>query len=444
MLNLDYLDSSLGYWLDDKRPLHASRFCNDTRILQPGECFLAIHTDRRDGNEFLGTAKDRGAACAFVDYPQTNIDIPQFVCKNTLHTLEKFVRIIRQKFRYPIVAVTGSMGKTSTKDLLSLLLGVENNKTLLNANNVLGILMTMACLDLSENHAVIEIGIDELGHMNERLQIVQPTDVVITGVCGVHVCTLGDEESIAREKCRSAEYVIKNHGKCIFPENLLRFNCFRSVQHSCIVPSTGASGRVHYSVAQNIPERMMMLSIDDMRYQLPIPYNMSDGMIDNLVLSASYALLSGISIDVLNERLVHWRPSYIRGSIIERGKCTFYADCYNANPGSFEDSLKNFDRLFPHDSRLFVIGCFTEDAVGEVCASENRKIGNELPLRPNDTVIALGEQTEAIQKGILENDPQFEYNFLQNPDNLAEIVKNFVGVIYLKGHHFYHLEQLIT
>lgn len=441
MLRFDYLDGALGYWLNDKQPDFAARFCNDSRKVGSGDCFLAIRTELRDGNNFLFSAKENGAVCAFVDFPQPRVDIPQFVCHSgTLSVLEKFAQNVRKHFDASLLAITGSMGKTSTKDLISTLLGVQNNKTILNENNRLGILMTMCRLCRDEDHAVIEIGVDRGGEMDEQLQIVQPTNGLITGVCRIHVGNFGTEELIAQEKSKLAARTKNN--LCIFHEDLLRFGCFKVLKDECVVPSKDPFAKVHYSIVE--PENILKLVVDGSRYELKIPFNMSSGMVQNLVLAATYAIFSGISSNVLQSRLSTWQPSNMRGQIIKTDKRVFYADCYNANFASFKDSLENFNRLFPRSGRLFIIGCLDEHETGDDCEFENYKLGQMLPLMPNDTVFLVGEHSEAVKRGMLDKKLSFICTCVQNPPNLAGELNKFEGVVYIKGHHFYRFESLIN
>ncbi len=442
--NLDYLDDlNIGYWLNDVKPRFITGFCNDTRKLSPGECFLAIRTDRRDGNIFLAEAKKLDATCAFVNYPQPEINIPQFICSDTIDTIKKLARIVRQNFRYPIVSVTGSMGKTTTKDILSLLLNVENNKTHLNENNQLGILMTIARLKHTEHYGIIEIGIDEIGSIEDRLAIISPSGGIVTGVCGIHMENFGSEENIAREKCKLAEYVTNNGGHCIFSEELLRFKCFRDIKNNSIVPSNDRNADVYYTIKWQGSTRLVELMIYGTRYVFHVPHLMSNGTMKNFILSVTYALFAGIRAEKIQQALQRWQPSYMRGMIKEFEQCIFYVDCYNANLVSFRDSLENFDRLFQHGSRLFIIGCLSQNEVGIKYASENRTLGYNLPLRPHDVVIIIGDDANDVSDGIADKKYDFTYTCLKNPQNITSYLRNFSGVGYVKGHRFYRLDKLI-
>lgn len=444
MLNFDYLnDPALGYWLNGRVPSTATQFCNDSRRLLSGDCFLAIRTEQRDGNEFLSAAYKNGASCAFVNYPQPDIDIPQFVCKDTLATLNQLAKTIRKNYKYPVAAITGSMGKTSTKDLLSLFLDVKNNKTRSNENSAIGVPMTLCRLRPDEHHGVIEIGIDSPGDMIDRACLVKPTGGIITGVSSIHLVNFNTLDELADEKCTLAAFILAHQGLCIFPESLLRFKCFRGVQHACIVPSTDPAEKIWYSINRDSNPRELILSVNGTKYKVNIPHTMSEGMISNLVLSTVYALFANVSINDINKKLASWQPSELRGRVINMGDRVFYADCYNANPASFEDSLNNFDRLFPHGSRLFIIGCLSENEIGDTSMQENYKLGGYLPLRAGDTVLIIGDQADAIEQGIIDKRYDFQYTCIPNPKDLEERIKQFAGTVYIKGHVLYHLRRFI-
>lgn len=444
-MELSYFDEPcLGYWLDGRKPKVITRFCNDTRKLLPNDCFVAIKTAHVDGHDFIEDAQHKGASCALVQYPHTGLMIPQFVCKyNTIETLKILAKVARSHYTGSVIGITGSMGKTTTKDILSLLLGVKHNKTFLNENNKLGLCMTLGKLCNSENNAVVEIGIDTIGSIEEKLHLVNPTDGIITGVCRIHLNGFISEENVANEKCKLAEFVLNNHGQCILSEDLLRFKCFQNIKDECVIPSDKSNSKVKYYVTYKEDVRKLNISIHDMNYSFLVPHKMSNGMTKNLVLAAVYSLLHGEEKERIEQRLNIWEPSFLRGSVEQIGNKTFYIDCYNANFVAFCDSLANFDRLFPNNGRLFIIGSLKNEEIGNDSYEININLGATLPIRSKDTIVLIGDQANAIETGILQKFSNVEYLCIKNPNNISDIINSFSGIVYIKGHHFYHLEKFV-
>lgn len=137
-----------------------------------------------------------------------------------------------------------------------------------------------------------------------------------------------------------------------------------------------------------------------------------------------------------------WKPSFMRGTIEKINERTFFVDCYNANPKSFEDSLKHFDKLFPEDNRLFIVGCFSSKELGCFCKEENFKLGLELPLRSKDQAIIIGEDAYSVAKGI-EEQQHGNFHCVKDIAQAIPYVKKHKGAVYLKGHHVYELEKLV-
>jgi UDP-N-acetylmuramyl pentapeptide synthase len=147
----------------------------------------------------------------------------------------------------------------------------------------------------------------------------------------------------------------------------------------------------------------------------------------------------GIAGKKIQERISKWVPAKLRGEIIKTENRTYFADCYNASLVSFLDSLKHFDRLFPAGGRLFVIGTLKDKAMGDAAAGGNDSVCKNLPIRENDGVIIIGEGADELRSAVKCRNAWF----LQSTNEAGKIVKNFSGIVYIKGHHDYNLKDLI-
>jgi len=177
----------------------------DTRTLEGGEVFLALRGDNFDGHQFVAKARDLGAIAAIVDrdWQEELPNFPLLRVDDTLKAYQSIARWWRDQFSIPIVAVTGSVGKTTVKELISAVLSTRGNvlKTQYNYNNEIGVPKTLLELSPTHNYAVIEMGMRGSGEIALLSQIARPTIAVITNVGTAHIGRLGSEDAIAQAKC---------------------------------------------------------------------------------------------------------------------------------------------------------------------------------------------------------------------------------------------------
>ncbi|MDR0742684.1 MAG: hypothetical protein LBE98_04455 [Puniceicoccales bacterium] len=436
----EHIDSifipSIGHWLYGKKPEQVTRFCTDTRSLCPGDCYVAL-TDVRDGHIFLEDARTNGASCAIVSQSKPDIDLPQFVCDDPNVATVEMAKLARSMFRGTVIAITGSFGKTTTKDILKLLLAVEKNVTLENKNGQRGVPMTLATITNDEAFAVVEVGIDAVSTMDKLAELVVPHIAILTGIGKIHMSGMGSESTIAREKSKLLRGAIKNNGHGIFPEECLRFSACRKIQDHCrVIKENGKD--MGYRMAMEGDQCHVSLRVGGKDLKFTMPHSMSQGIVKNFVLACICTLECGIDASNIQKRINLWKPSKWRGEIIATTTRTYFADCYNANSIAFANSLAHFDRLFPHGNRLFVIGALIRCEVGNGVIGDNTTLLKSLPLRENDEVIVVGEPANFSMNAINRN-----WKVFSSASQAMEVVTNFRGVVYLKGHRIYKLESLI-
>lgn len=183
----------------------ATGIATDTRSLKAGEIFLALRGDRFDGHDFLEAAIERGAIAAITERNVGNalLPIPQLQVDDTLQAYQKIARWWRDQFDIPVIGVTGSVGKTTTKELLAAVLATQGRvlKTQANYNNEIGVPKTLLDLRPDCDFAVIEMAMRAKGEIALLAQVARPTIGVITNVGTAHIGRLGSEEAIAQAKC---------------------------------------------------------------------------------------------------------------------------------------------------------------------------------------------------------------------------------------------------
>ena len=422
-------------------------FNQDTRTLGAGEVFVALKTEKRDGHDFLGEARARGAAAALVARSVAGEALPQLVVADPLGAFQRIAREHRREFHGTVVGITGSVGKTSTKDLLSLLLGgaPEVLATSGNLNNHIGVPLTLTRLDPARHRAaVVEAGINSPGEMLPLADMIEPDHAIVTLVAPAHLEKLASLDGVAAEKV-TLLLGVRRGGLQVFPVSCWKHLAFHDLANPLIlVPEnegmTRVTGRtVKFNVFHR-PERTE-LRLDGRRAF--ILRRVSSGMAQNTALALALASELGVDDATLQTRLETWAPSKWRGELRRSGEATVYCDFYNANPASMTDAIDAFNgSVRPELPRLYVIGCMEE--LGPESADYHRLFARTLLLRPGDHLLAIGDQAAALREGLLENgnDPA-QVDVITDLAPVRERLAGFAGAVFLKGSRRYQLETVL-
>jgi len=419
-------------------------FGTDTRALRAGDVFVAVRTERRDGHDFLGAARSQGATCALVERPVAD-DLPQLVVDDSLAALRRVAARWRANFPGRVIGVTGSVGKTSTKEMLAALLGAEAFVTEANLNNLIGVPLMLLRLEPGlHRFAVIEAGMSVPGELGLSAAVIRPDLAIVTNVAAVHLEGVGSLAGIAREKATLVAELSPG-GRAIIPAALLDWPEFAAQTARCI--AVQFEGEAAPAV---VPARLVRASfLTDARGQRSLVLDgevfplapISDGLARNAALALVAALELGRPSVELAAVTAHWIPPAGRGSVHVEGERTFYVDCYNSSPASLLDSARAFDRVsrVAASPRLFLLGGMAE--LGPTSAQLHRDCGAQLPLRSGDQVVVFGGESAALLQGVALQG--VELSVAASVDAAAASVAAHRGFVFLKGSRSFALERCL-
>lgn len=445
----------------------------DSRKILPDEIFVAIKTANRDGHDFLGAALARGAAGALVTHfvPEFAA-LPQLVVPDTVVALQKVAAAHREKNcrgRVTIFGVTGSVGKTSTKDLLAAILSrtASTLATAGNLNNTLGVPMTLLRIDASEHRfAVVEAGMSVPGEMRALAAMIQPDVALVTNVRAAHLEGLGTLENIAREKSALAAAVPPG-GEAFFYSELLHYEAFRALAPEIAVPVEKPTLRERadgfefsFGAFDGAASHAGSIAISALAGEKFFVKNASRGLAENAAL-AVLAVRKFVSVETIRRALETRSPSANRGEIrsrrSEKSGATdgngeggeawkIFVDCYNASPSSMADSAEFFSRRFPGGvgtPRLFVLGGMGE--LGAESAALHFGVGEKLPLCAATDFLALfGGNAPQIGEGAASRGfPRERIRVFEKIEALREFVAAFRGNVMVKGSRAFALERAV-
>ncbi|MCZ6674140.1 MAG: UDP-N-acetylmuramoyl-tripeptide--D-alanyl-D-alanine ligase [Verrucomicrobia bacterium] len=441
-----FSDWTGGRWTQSP-PEEIVDFQIDTRLLQPGQAFVALKTNVRDGHDFLEDAKSKGASAALVSKKLPHVDIPQLVVANTEKALHDLALQTRMEFAGMVVGITGSCGKTSTKELLSVLLGEGTLKTQGNLNNHLGVPLTLLRLRKEHTFAAVEIGMSTPGEIASLARITQPIYSIITSVAPVHLQGVGSLEGVAKEKATLVEATSK---LTILPVECFRYDPFIRLKAPCLIAGKPEPGRyypdscrfVDFSLDQKPDKTDIILRPGAGRVLSFTSARTSNGMARNMVLSLLLGLELGLDAHELQRRLDTWKSGDMRCERATVGELDFFIDCYNANPSSMRDSLEYFRATSPDERpRYFVIGGMKE--LGEFTEEYHQELGRSFKLRSIDRLYLTGEEISGFLAGFRAAGRDEEHvQVFEEPDKVVKELRHFEGSVFLKGSRAYTLETI--
>lgn len=431
-------------------------FHYDTRLLKPGDCFIALKTDKQDGHDYLLHALKAGAVAAIVERYIPNLDLPQWVTLNPLEDFQNIAKKYRQSLSARIIGLTGSCGKTSTKDLLYYLLGPSDTfRTEGNLNNTLGVPYSLTQIRTEHSYAVIEAGINQFGEMQRLAEMIQPDVACLTTIAPVHLEGLLSLEGIANEKSLLLKSV-RSNGRIFLTQEALQYSFINelSVPFYVLVHKDKFFNKIgkgiplvwkYIRTAEGFELALLsdfinMKSSGDAIFQLPY---MSQGMLENTALAIAITLYLGIQQVVIQERLRLWKPSEMRGQVLLRPGQWIYVDCYNANPVSMKDAILAFnEQASVIEPRLYILGGMNE--LGADAEAYHYQLGQVISLRPQDVVWVTGPYAEVVKTGLIAQGAIDHNVFIFNELNsIQKQFNDFKGSIFIKGSHGFELWKLL-
>lgn len=439
-----------GTWAGEALKDAVSYLTHDTRNLEKGMGFVALN---KAAHCYLHKALDRGASIAIVENLDTSVRLPQLVVPNSLAAWQALAAESRQSFQGPVISITGSHGKTSTKDLLRQLLGgSQTHANERNQNGQLGVPLTLMRLDNDQHkQAVIEAGISMPGEMVCLEAMIKPDMGCVTLIGQSHIEHLKSIENIAFEKSQlfnnfSEANLLLLHISC------MDFDSFKNITGDIWVVGEVSDSRldahqqvIRYSIEKsNGYQQWLRIQQGDSEFNVYAIPPMTDGMICNTVCAISLAQASGIKHELIQERLRDWYPSDLRGEVKKYRNQYFYVDCYgSSSPASLNDSLAFFKHHFdPSYDRLYIIGAMAE--LGEANDQIHFDFGKQFKLRSQDRIVIIGQAAHSMRAGLYEAGNTIDQIlYFETTQEAMPIVRNFIGAVYLKGGHALKLHQLV-
>ncbi len=420
----------------------------DSRSLQPGEAFIAIHGQRFDGHRFIEQAAHQGASCLIVSHVPASTNgasaLPTILVNNTTEALGDLARFHRRRSRASVIAITGSCGKTTTKELIAHLFGGPESvlKTSGTQNNHIGVPLTLLRLRPEHRTAVVELGSNHPGEIAYLAGIVEPDLAVLTNIGPVHLEFFGSLMGVLREKL-SLLKSLPPGGSAVLPGDQLDV-CLAAPEYlgpNVRVVTYGMTDRCDLQICDvQRTEESMALRLRDHVSPLKVPL-VGYHNVENAVAALSCAWALGVPLSAMRDRLQSFEAVPLRSQLLQCNGLTILNDCYNANPLSFARALETLRDLHVR-RRVAIVGDMLE--LGAYAPSAHQAIGRlaaQLGIQP---IIAVGDYADDVARGVREERPEGAMTYATVEgllEALPAMLQKGDGLL-VKGSRKLHLEQV--
>ena len=396
----------------------------DTRKIEEGTMFIALKGENFNGNNYVLEAFNKGAKIAIVDEVKCDLnelkeDVALIKVQNTRRALMDLAKFYREKLGLKVVGITGSAGKTSTKDLVAAVLSDKYKvfKTKGNFNNEIGLPLMILELDSTYDVAILEMGMRGLGQIKELAEIASPDLGIITNIGISHIEILKTRENILKAKMEIATFFDKNNTLVVCGNDDF-LGALPNAEYKIVKTGVGENFKIG---AKNIAleELSSKFTVYDGEKEEEFSLDMpGEHNISNLMLGIAIAKELGVSFEEMKRGLKNIEATSMRLELIKKDRFSILNDCYNSSPVAVKsaiDVMKNIEGK----RRIAVLGTMRE--LGHKSEEAHEEIGKYAKENGIEKVLCFGDFSENIKEGYGEGCTVYE--------NKEELIKDLLNII---------------
>ena len=425
----------------------------DTRTIANNDCFIGVKGERFDGNLFYKEAFDKGASICILDnYKVNNKDLKYLkennksiiLVKDSVISLGEIAKYVRSNLKYPVIAITGSSGKTSTKDIIYSVLKKKYNahKTLGNKNNFTGLPLSLLSIDKDTNMLILEMGMKHLGEISYLTNIVKPDVAVITNVGTAHIGNLGSRENILKAKLEILEGLKKDGIVVINNDNDLLHQWYLGNKDKYNIVTIGIDNDSDYK-AVNIKEHESSSEFDCKSEHYSINVG-GKHFIYNSLVAIAIGSIYNVKTDDIKDGINEFELSDNRMNILKNNNITIIDDTYNANYDSMSYAIKYLGNL--KGRKIAILGDMKE--LGEYSVELHKKIGRLIYENKIDILITVGNDSEYINESSIKAgfnvNNSYHFNSNQEAIKLINKIKNKNDNVLIKASNSMNFKEIVN
>lgn len=382
----DILEASEGRLINGEAAVRFPHISTDTRNIEKGSLFIAIKGPNFDGHDFIADAAKKGARGAVVsrDLLPPGDDLVIVKVKDTVKALGDIAKFHRSRFDIPVIALTGSNGKTTTKEMLALILSVKYNvlKNEGTENNFIGVPQTLLRLNGTHDIAVIELGTNHPGEIGYLADIVQPNCGMIINIGPSHLEFFGSIENIRKEKLDLLKRIGEDGSAVVNGDDAELMDVARKMCERVV--TFGYGGDCDF-MAEKVQIKLRALGRHN---------------VHNALAAIAAASLYGIGPETAGRALEDFVLPKLRMEFTSCDGISFIFDCYNSNPASLKSAIETLRDMEPYERKVLVAGDMLE--LGEAAPALHREIGRFAAKAKVDLFVSVGTLSGYILEGAQE------------------------------------------
>ena len=415
---------------------HSKGIATDSRNVAKGQIFFALWGNNFNGNKYAAEALEKGAAWAVIDDPQFESK-KTFLVDDCLLELQALAVHHRKMLDIPVMAITGTNGKTTTKELLAAVLArkYKVHFTQGNLNNQIGVPLTILSAPMDTQIMIIEMGANHIGEISILCQIAKPDHGIITNIGTAHIEGFGSAEGVIKAKTELYEYINKVNGIAFYNDKnpLLAEKIFKMVKRA--VPFTDPTG-IELGIELISSELNLVLNATYQKHIYNLKTNLFGSFnLENIKAAIALGLFFGVEMDDVVSAIENYQPKNNRSQVKVTEKNTLICDSYNANPTSMHLALESFSGI-QAKSKYLILGDMLE--LGKKSDEEHLKIINDLNSRNAEKIILVGPVFNRLAEGS-------GFSTFSNVNQLIDYLRNNKiegAAILIKGSRGIGLEKI--
>ena len=418
----------------------------DSRKIEAGWLFAATVGERVDGHSFIESCYEKNALCCLGEKPPVCENQSYIQVSSTFQALKDISEYYRSTLKIPVVGITGSVGKTSTKEMIASVLGVKFNtlKTAGNFNNEVGLPLTVFNIREEHEAAVLEMGISDFGEMHRLSKIARPDICVITNIGFCHLEFLGDRDGVLRAKSEIFDFAADGAKAIVNGDDDKLYTL--TAREDLDVTTFGMDSK-NTVYAKNVEN----LGLDGLRCDISTPAGDFSAhihipgmhMVYNALAGTCVGLACGLTLEEIKSGIENAQTISGRNNIIHTEKYTIMDDCYNANPVSMKASLDVLSTALGR--KVAILGDMGELGTDE--AALHYTVGEHAAGKQIDLLLCVGTLSEEIVKGAKAVNPQMNAHLFATKEELLEKLPELLAdkdSILIKASHFMQFEKIVN